>query len=103
MIAFYVYVLQKHGLGQHRLLAAATIALFVLCTAHCVLVLAAIVTRSALKLERIAHLAGALSPKLQLILTVGRLSLAANIVYVTAKCVPHVSRSSLLVDTPRTT
>jgi hypothetical protein len=103
MIAFYVYVLQKRGLGQHRLLAAATIALFVLCTAHCVLVLAAIVTRSALKLEHIAHLAGALSPKLQLILTVGRLSLAANVVYVTAKCVPHVSRGSLLVDTPRTT
>ncbi|KAJ6474880.1 hypothetical protein C8R45DRAFT_383157 [Mycena sanguinolenta] len=69
MIAQYVYVLRKRGIGRNRFLAFATIALFVLCTAHCVLVLVDIGTRT---------------PLLQLHTTVGGVSLAANVVYVTA-------------------
>ncbi|KAF7336423.1 hypothetical protein MSAN_02296300 [Mycena sanguinolenta] len=42
MIALYVHVLRKRGLGRSRFLAFATIALFVLCTAHCALVLAVV-------------------------------------------------------------
>jgi hypothetical protein len=101
MIALYVHVLRKRGLGQNCLLASATIALFVLCTAHCVLVLAAVATRTTLELRLIRHLAGGPVPdgRLQLIPTAGGLSLAANVVYVTAKCVPHVSRGSLRIDT----
>jgi hypothetical protein len=102
MIGLYVHVLRKRGLGQNRLLASAIIALFVLCTAHCVLVLAAVATRTSLELRLILHLAGGPVPhgRLPLLVpTAGGLSLAANVVYVTAKCVPHVSRGSLLIGT----
>ncbi|KAJ7683734.1 hypothetical protein B0H14DRAFT_2654684 [Mycena olivaceomarginata] len=91
MIALYVHVLRKRGLGQNRLLASATIALFVLCTAHCVLVLVAIATRTVFELEFFGGFAG--GPGVDEALQLGALSLVANMVYVTAKCsvdvLPH--------------
>ncbi|KAF7339201.1 hypothetical protein MVEN_01997500 [Mycena venus] len=86
MIALYVHFLRKRGLGQNRLLASATIVLFVLCTAHWVLVLAVIAKRSTLELGLIGSRGGSLSldRTQRLGQTLGGLSLAANVVYVTA-------------------
>ncbi|KAJ7839216.1 hypothetical protein B0H14DRAFT_2588071 [Mycena olivaceomarginata] len=89
MIALYVRVLRKRRLGQNRLLASATMVLFVLCTAHCVLVLAVIAMRSTFELGLIRHrdLGGGLrflERKQRVVQTLGGLSLAANVVYVTA-------------------
>jgi len=43
-MAFYVQVIWKRGIARNRLLAFATIALFILCTLHSILVLAAVAT-----------------------------------------------------------
>ncbi|KAJ7131193.1 hypothetical protein C8R44DRAFT_731453 [Mycena epipterygia] len=40
IFGFYLHVLCTHGIAQHRFLAASTISLFILCTAHCALQLA---------------------------------------------------------------
>ncbi|KAJ7822531.1 hypothetical protein B0H14DRAFT_2828346 [Mycena olivaceomarginata] len=40
MFGFYLHVLRKHGVMRNRFLTAATISLFLLCTAHCALLLA---------------------------------------------------------------
>ncbi|KAJ7830708.1 hypothetical protein B0H14DRAFT_3143414 [Mycena olivaceomarginata] len=83
-MAFYVQVIRKRGLGRNRLLASATIALFVLCTAHCVLVLAAVATAGSWGMVVVGQPTGDLSlDEIQLGLLTYNLSLAANIVYVT--------------------
>ncbi|KAJ7860780.1 hypothetical protein B0H13DRAFT_2282560 [Mycena leptocephala] len=85
MFVFYVQVLHKRGLGRNRFLAKATIALFVLCTTHCVLVLAAVAKRSTLDLAVLLLVEGDPVPKGQPLMPILRgLSLAANVVYVTA-------------------
>ncbi|KAJ7221246.1 hypothetical protein GGX14DRAFT_429345 [Mycena pura] len=69
MMAFYIQVIWKHGLVQKSVLASLTISLFILCTAHCILILA------------VAALIG--SPGLHM----GEdrtFFVAANVVYVTA-------------------
>ncbi|KAJ6484927.1 hypothetical protein C8R45DRAFT_1099071 [Mycena sanguinolenta] len=87
MIALYVHVLRKRGLGQKRFLAFAIIALFILCTAHCVLVLAAIATTTTV-LADITD--GRRLPLLSLLQTGNNLSVAANGVYVTANVLADV-------------
>ncbi|KAJ6491159.1 hypothetical protein C8R45DRAFT_928984 [Mycena sanguinolenta] len=84
MIALYVHVLRKRGIGQKCFLAFATIALFALCTAHCVLVLAASATMTSKELGLIR---GGISEELVLVQTLSGLSVAANVIYVTAKCI----------------
>ncbi|KAF7344693.1 hypothetical protein MVEN_01629600 [Mycena venus] len=63
MIALYVHVLRKRGLGQNRLLSSATIALFVLCTAHCFLALAVVATRTTLEVSAIGNFVGGSIPR----------------------------------------
>jgi hypothetical protein len=88
MFVFYVQVLHKRGLGRNRFLAKATITLFVLCTTHCVLVLAAVAKRSTLDLAVLLLVGGDPVPKGKPLMPILRgLSLAANVVYVTAKYV----------------
>jgi len=40
LFGFYLHVLRKHGIMRNRFLTVATISLFLLCTAHCALLLA---------------------------------------------------------------
>ncbi|KAF7353477.1 hypothetical protein MSAN_01537300 [Mycena sanguinolenta] len=91
MMVLYVQVLRERGLGKNRLLPLATIALFVLCTAHCILVLVVVVhaTRSAVDTGSLASLAGqdsvpAHGEQLLIPERTTMLSLAANVIYVTA-------------------
>ncbi|KAJ7919225.1 hypothetical protein B0H13DRAFT_2320641 [Mycena leptocephala] len=85
MFVFYVQVLHKRGLGRNRFLAKATITLFVLCTTHCVLVLATVAKRSTQDLAVLLLVGGDPVPKGKPLMPILRgLSLAANVVYVTA-------------------
>ncbi|KAF8180456.1 hypothetical protein K438DRAFT_1976645 [Mycena galopus ATCC 62051] len=85
LIAFYVNVLRIRGLGQNRLLASATMVLFVLCTAHCALVVAVVAVNSNVSIGIMGEMLGDTSSEaLQLEPTEDGLSLAANVVYVTA-------------------
>ncbi|KAJ7196414.1 hypothetical protein GGX14DRAFT_473710, partial [Mycena pura] len=76
MMAFYIQVIWKHGLVQKPVLAALTISLFILCTAHCILILAG------------AALIGSpgrdIGEDVQLANLTANLFVAANVVYVTA-------------------
>ncbi|KAJ7195071.1 hypothetical protein GGX14DRAFT_677452 [Mycena pura] len=93
MMVFYIQVIRERGLARNRLLASATIALFIPCTAHCALVLAA------------AARAGSLDPvivgqsQVRLRLLEDKLSQAANIAYVTAKSC-EVSSMPLATELP---
>lgn len=81
MFVFYVHVLHKRGLGRNRFLAKATIALFFLCTTHCVLVLAAAAKSSTLDLAVLLLVGGDPVPKGKPLMPIRRgLSLAANVV-----------------------
>ncbi|KAJ7142739.1 hypothetical protein C8R44DRAFT_974323 [Mycena epipterygia] len=51
MFGFYLHVLRTHGIAQHRFLAASTISLFILGTAHCALQLAATIFHVRLLME----------------------------------------------------
>jgi hypothetical protein len=79
MFGFYLHVLRKHGVMQYRFLTGATISLFLLCTAHCALLLAtteiANVINGSTELSR---------QSLQIYVSLNR---ASNTIYVTSKCV----------------
>ncbi|KAF8193837.1 hypothetical protein K438DRAFT_826050 [Mycena galopus ATCC 62051] len=77
MMAFYVQVIWKRGMGRNRLLVFATIALFVLCSLHCILVLVNVAT-----LSRLAS--GSTNDTRSLEKQLTRLSGAASLVYTTA-------------------
>ncbi|KAJ7817371.1 hypothetical protein B0H14DRAFT_2602086 [Mycena olivaceomarginata] len=50
MFAFYLHLLRTRRLAKHRFLNIATIALFILCTIHCALVLAATILGTRLEM-----------------------------------------------------
>ncbi|KAJ7192782.1 hypothetical protein GGX14DRAFT_546422, partial [Mycena pura] len=81
MMAFYVQVIWKRGLARNRLIASATIALFLLCSAHCILVIA-VATADSLGFRQLAIelLDDEIPPQSPLT----DLSVAAHTAYVTA-------------------
>jgi len=79
MFGFYLHVLRKHGVMNNRFLTIATIALFLLCTAHCALQLA---------ITKVANTIAA-SPKLplQAVQLSVALNRASNTIYVTSNII----------------
>ncbi|KAJ7909971.1 hypothetical protein B0H13DRAFT_2661276 [Mycena leptocephala] len=79
MFGFYLHVLRKHGFMQYRFLTGATISLFLLCTAHCALLLAtteiANVINGSTELSR---------QSLQIYVSLNR---ASNTIYVTSNAI----------------
>ncbi|KAF8146805.1 hypothetical protein K438DRAFT_1868624 [Mycena galopus ATCC 62051] len=77
MFAFYLHVLRTARMVKHNFLAIATIALFILCTIHCALVLAVTVLRTRLEVHELE------GPRTSFT----TLTLAAEAVYVTANII----------------
>jgi hypothetical protein len=82
MFAFYLHLLRTRRLAKHRFLNIATIALFILCTIHCALVLAATILGTRLEMGAVFGSERSFT----------NVTLAAEAVYITTKCVSGFKR-----------
>ncbi|KAJ7836446.1 hypothetical protein B0H14DRAFT_2589663 [Mycena olivaceomarginata] len=83
MFAFYLHLLRTRRLAKHRFLNIATIALFILCTIHCALVLAATILGTRLEMGAVFGSERSFT----------NVTLAAEAVYITTKLTKRVHPS----------
>ncbi|KAJ7191186.1 hypothetical protein GGX14DRAFT_601067 [Mycena pura] len=102
MMAFYIQIIWKRGLARNRLLASVTISLFIMCTAHCIFILAVAAIEGSPGLWVGGHSSDRARARLAFLSA--DLLVAANIVYVTASGGAGYSTSVLFVleDGPNT-
>ncbi|KAJ6541772.1 hypothetical protein B0H19DRAFT_324338 [Mycena capillaripes] len=88
LFGFYLDILRRRGFSEHRWLHGARISLFVLCTAHCIFLLASTVLNNNL------DLLAAISPSSSLVppgsITFAYLNSTTNIVYVTSNIIVDI-------------
>jgi len=81
LFGFYIHILRRRGFSKHRWLHGAIISLFVLCTAHCIFLLASTVLNNNLDVLATISPSSSLLPSGTV--TFAALNSTTNILYVT--------------------